>query len=95
MEAFNDAMFVNNTKHSLFSNCEVYLTNEQVYTSNGLYALKALISIELSNTKGTKSSICACEGNRYKKEPASFGDETFLSRKAKKNEERTIGDCNE
>ena len=87
LEAADDAMFVNNTMHSLFSNCEVYFNNEQVYTSNGLYAHKAFISNEFSNTKGTKSSICACQGYMYEKEPASFGDEPFLSRKAKKNEE--------
>ena len=87
LEAADDAMFVNNTMHSLFSNCEVYFNNEQVYTSNGLYAHKAFISNEFFNTKGTKSSICACQGYRYEKVPASFGDEPFLSRKAKKNAE--------
>ena len=87
LEAADDAMFVNNTMHSLFSNCEVYFNNEEVYTSNGLYAHKAFIANGFSNTKGTKSSICACQGYRYEKEPASSGDEPFLSRKAKKNEE--------
>ena len=79
-------MFVNNTMHTLFSNCEVHFNNEQVYTSNGLYAHEAFISNEFSKTKGTKSSICACQRYRYEKDPASFGDEPFLSRKAKNEE---------
>ena len=54
-EAADDALFVSKTMHSLFSNCKVYFNNEQVYTSNGLYAQKAFISNEFSNTKGTKS----------------------------------------
>ena len=32
---------VNNLLHSLFSNCDVYLNNQQVYNSNGLYGHKA------------------------------------------------------
>ena len=35
---------VNNLLHSLFSNCEVYLNNQQVYNSNGLCVQKAFIS---------------------------------------------------
>ena len=38
----------NNLLHSLFSNCEVYLNNQQVYNSNGLYGHKALISNEFN-----------------------------------------------
>ena len=36
LKAADDAMFVNNAMHSLFSNCEVYFNNGHVYTSNGL-----------------------------------------------------------
>ena len=31
--------------------------------------------------------VCACQGYRYEKEPASFADEPFLSRKARNNAE--------
>ena len=31
--------------HSLFSNCEINLNNQQVYNSDGLYGHKALIWI--------------------------------------------------
>ena len=64
-----------------------FICFEQVLTSNGFHTHKALIANEFSDTKGTKSSIRACQGYRYEKEPASFADEPSISRKAKKNEE--------
>ena len=36
--------YVNNIMHSIFSNVEVYLNNQQIYNSNGLYAHKSYIS---------------------------------------------------
>ena len=36
--------YVNNIKHSIFSNVEVYINNQQIYNSNGLYAHKSFIS---------------------------------------------------
>ena len=36
--------FVNNIMHSIFSNVEVYINNQQIYNSNGLYAHKSYIS---------------------------------------------------
>ena len=35
---------VNNISHSIFSNIEVYINNQQVYNSNGLYVQKSYIS---------------------------------------------------
>ena len=35
---------VNNILHSIFSNVEVYINNQQMYNSNGLYAHKSYIS---------------------------------------------------
>ena len=39
---------VNITLHSIFSNVEVYLNNQQCYTSNGLYADKSHTSNNFS-----------------------------------------------
>ena len=39
---------VNNLLHSLISNCEVYLNNQQVYNSNSLIGHKAFISKEFN-----------------------------------------------
>ena len=35
--------YVNNIMHSIFSNLEVYINNQQIYNSNGLYAHKSYI----------------------------------------------------
>ena len=43
---------VNNILHSIFSNVEVYINNQQVFNSNGLYAHKSYIS---HNFKGAIS----------------------------------------
>ena len=52
---------VNNLLHSLFSNLEVYLNNQQVYKSIGLYCHTALKSNELNastmNNEGILSVI--------------------------------------
>ena len=86
-EAADDAMFAKNTMHSLFLNRDFFYNIEQIYTSSRVYAHKAFISNEFSDTKGTKISICECQDYRYEKVPASFGDEHFISRKAKTNKE--------
>ena len=36
--------YVNNILHSIFSNVELYINSQQIYNSNGLYALKSYIS---------------------------------------------------
>ena len=36
--------YVNNIMHSIFSIIEVYIKNQQIYNSNGLYAHKSFIS---------------------------------------------------
>ena len=63
---------VNNLLHSLFSNCEVYLNNQQVYNSNGLYGHKALISNEfIASTMGNEG-ILACHGYEFEKDPSDY-----------------------
>ena len=39
--------YVNNIMHSIFSNVEVYINNQQIYNSNGLYAHKSYIFKQL------------------------------------------------
>ena len=51
---------VNNILHSLFSNCEVYLNNQQLYKWNGLYGHRALISNEFNASTRNNASILAC-----------------------------------
>ena len=60
---------VNNLLHSLFSNCEVYLNNQQVYNSNGLYGHKALISNEFNASTMNNEGILACHGYELRNIP--------------------------
>ena len=63
---------VNNLLHSLFSNCEVYINNQQVYNYNGLYGHKALISNEFNGSKMEKEGILACHGYKFEKDPSDY-----------------------
>ena len=53
---------VNSLLHSLFSNCEVHLNNQQVYNSNDLYGHKALNSNEFNASKRKNEGILVCLG---------------------------------
>lgn len=81
LEAADDTYMVNNSMHSLFSNCEVYLNNEQVFTANGLYAHNAFISNEFLGTRGTKESISICQGYSYETDPTALTDPNIQKRK--------------
>ena len=66
--------------HSLFSNCEVYLKNQQVYNSNGLYGHKALISDEFNASTRNNEGILACHGHEFEKEPSDYEKSPFIDR---------------
>ena len=78
---------VNNILHSIFSNVEVNINNQQIYNSNGLYAHKSFIS---NNSKGAISEykgVLHCEGDDYEE---FFGEimeaplsEPFFTRRMK------------
>ena len=53
---------VNNTLHSIFSNVEVYINNQQIYNSNGLYAHKSYISNNFKGTIFEYKGVLHCEG---------------------------------
>ena len=80
LENADEVMFSNNALHSLFSNCEVYFNNEQIYTSNGLYPHKAQISNEFSGTRGLKDSIGICQGYQYENIPNDFTSAPFTGK---------------
>ena len=71
---------VSNILHSLFSNCEVYLNNQQVYNSNGLYGHKALISNEFNASTRNIENILACHGYEFEKEPTDYEKSPFIDR---------------
>ena len=78
--------YVNNIKHSIFSNFEVYINSQQNYNSNGLYAHKAYISnnfkAAISEYKGTSH----CEGYDYEQDPEDINNpqpDPFFTRRMK------------
>ena len=72
--------YVNYILHSLFSNCEVYLNNKQVYSSNGLYALNAFISNAFNASTRNNEGILACHGSEFEKGPSGYKKSPYLDR---------------
>jgi hypothetical protein len=77
------ALLVNNTLHSMFSNCEVSLQGEVVGTANNLYGHKAFIETELSHPSECKDTWLACQGYDYEVAPGDATDPSFASRRTK------------
>ena len=78
---------VNNILHSISSNVEVHINNQQTYNANGLYAHNSYIS---SNFKGITSDykvVLHCEGYDYGEFPDEIMEaplpEPFFTRKIK------------
>ena len=56
---------VNNILHSIFSNVEVYINNQQIYNSNGLYAQKSCISNNFKRAISEYEGVLHCECFEY------------------------------
>ena len=56
---------VNNILHSNFSNVEVYINNQQIYNSNGLYAHKSYITNNFKGTIFEYKGVLHCGGFTY------------------------------
>ena len=70
--------YVNNIMHSIFSNVEVYINNQQIYNSNGLYAH---ISNNFKAAISTYKGVLHCEGYDYEQDPEDISNplpEPFL-----------------
>ena len=78
---------VNNILHSIFSNVEVYIKNQQNYNSNGLYVHNSYISNKFKGAISEYKGVMHCEGYHYEE----FSDEImeaplsepFLTRRMK------------
>ena len=55
--------------HSIFSNVEVYINNQQIYNSNGLYAHMSYISNNLEGAITDYKGILHCEGYDDEQDP--------------------------
>ena len=62
---------LNNILHSIFSSVEVYINNQQIYNSNGLYAHKSYISNNFNGAISEQKGVLHCEGYGYEE----FSDE--------------------
>ena len=61
--------YVNNKMHSVFSNVEVYINNQQIYNCNGLYARKSYISNNFKAAISEYKRVLNCEGYDYEQDP--------------------------
>ena len=63
-------VFVNNTLHSLFSDCTVTAQGVKVSSANGLYAHNAFIETEFSHNLEAKNTWLECQGYNYESNPS-------------------------
>ena len=78
--------YVNNILHSIFSNVEVYINNQQIYNSNGLYAHKSYISNNFKAAISEYKGVLHCEGYDYEQDPEDISNplpDPFFTRRMK------------
>ena len=71
---------------SIFSNVEVYINNQQIYNSNGLYEHKSYISSNFKAAICEYKGVLHCEGYDYEQGPEDISNplpEPFFSRRMK------------
>ena len=59
----------NNILRSIFSNVEVYIKNQRIQNSNGLYAHKSYISNNFKGAISEYKGVLHCKGNDYEEYP--------------------------
>ena len=65
---------VNNIMHSTFSNVEVYINNQQIYNSNGLYAHKSYISENFKAVISEYKGVLECKSYDYEQDPGDISN---------------------
>ena len=60
--------YVNNIMHWIFSNVELYINNQRIYNSNGLYAHKSYISNNFKAAISEYKGVLHCEGYDYEQD---------------------------
>ena len=66
--------YVNNIMHSIFSDVEVNINNQQIYNSNGLYAHKSYISNNFEAAISEYNGVLHCEGYDYEQDPEDINN---------------------
>ena len=78
--------FVNNIMHSIHSNAEVYINNQQISNSNGLYAHKSYISNNFKTAISEYKGVLHWEGYDYEQDPEDISNplpDPFFTRRIK------------
>ena len=78
--------YVNNKMHSMFSNIEVYINKQQIYTSSGLYAHKSYISNNFKAAFSECKGFLHCEVYDYEQDPENISNpqpDPFFTRRMK------------
>ena len=76
--------YVNNIMPSIISNKELYINNQQIYTSHGLYAHKSYISNNFKAAISEQKEVLHCEGYDYEQDPEDINNplpDPFLYKK--------------
>ena len=66
--------YVNNIMHSIFSNVEVYIKNQQIYNSNRLSAHTSYISNNFKAAISEYKGVLHCEGYDYEQDPEDISN---------------------
>ena len=78
---------VHNILHSICSNIEMYINNQQIYNSNGLYTLKSYISNNFKEAISEYNGVLHCEGYDSEEFPDEIMEaplsEPFFTRRMK------------
>ena len=74
---------VNNIRHSIFSNAELYINNCQIYNSEGLHAHISHISNNFKTTLSDYKGVLHCEGYDYDDDPENILEGPFFCRRRK------------
>ena len=85
-EEVDRVTYVNNIMHSIFSNVEEYINNQQIYNSNGLYAHKSYISNNFKTAISEYKGVLHCEGYDYEQDPEDIANplpDPFFTRRMK------------
>ena len=79
--------YVNNIMHSIFANVEMYINNQRICNSNGLYAHKSYISNNFKGAISEYKGVLHCEGYDFEANPDDIQDsalsDPFFSRRLK------------
>ena len=78
--------YVNNIMHSIISNVEVYINNQQIYNSNELYAHKTYISNNFKAANSEYKGVLHCGVYDYEQDPEDISNhlpDLFFTRSMK------------